>query len=112
MCTDGAKLVGNEYSTTVILESAGLYESDRYRARRSTLVSRQDIHPRKQQMNGEKVLLEFQSCVRREWFDALRRDEGFNIEPQRPRRPLESHRRGTERYFRKTMHQFCATLQE
>ena len=71
-----------------------------------------DIHSRKQQMNGEKVLLEFQSCIRREWFDALRRDEGFNIESQRPRRPLESHRRRTERYFRKTMHQFCATLQE
>ena len=44
MYTNGAKLVGNEYSTGVILTSAELYESVRYRARRSALVSQQLQH--------------------------------------------------------------------
>jgi hypothetical protein len=39
-----------------------------------------DLHPRKQQMNGKQALVMYQSRVRRKWFDALRRDEGFNIE--------------------------------
>ena len=39
--TNGAKILGNEYSTNVILKFAGLYESDRFRARRATLVSQQ-----------------------------------------------------------------------
>jgi hypothetical protein len=40
-----------------------------------------EIHPRKQQMNGKRALIIYQSRVRREWFDALKRNDGFNIEP-------------------------------
>ena len=29
--------------------------------------------------NGERILLAYQARVRREWHDALKRDEGFNI---------------------------------
>ncbi|KAH9175042.1 hypothetical protein EDB89DRAFT_2067191 [Lactarius sanguifluus] len=36
-------------------------------------------HPRRLRVNGKKVLLIYQSRVRREWFDALARDGGFNI---------------------------------
>ncbi|KAH9037958.1 hypothetical protein EDB84DRAFT_1437322 [Lactarius hengduanensis] len=36
-------------------------------------------HPRKFRVNGKKVLLVYQSRVRREWFDALACNEGFNI---------------------------------
>jgi hypothetical protein len=39
-----------------------------------------DLHPRKLQMNGKQALMLYQSRVRREWFDAFKRDEGFNIE--------------------------------
>ena len=39
-----------------------------------------EAHPRKQQANGKQVLLLYQSRVRREWFEALKRNEGFNIE--------------------------------
>jgi hypothetical protein len=39
-----------------------------------------DLHPRKLQVNGKQALMLYQSRVRREWFDALKRDEGFNIE--------------------------------
>jgi hypothetical protein len=39
-----------------------------------------DLHPRKQQANGKQVLVLYQSHVRRELFDALKRNEGFNIE--------------------------------
>ena len=38
-----------------------------------------DGHQRKEQKNGKKALLLYQSRVRREWFDAFKRDEGFNI---------------------------------
>ena len=38
-----------------------------------------DCHQRKEQKNGKIALLLYQSRVRREWFDALKRDEGFNI---------------------------------
>jgi hypothetical protein len=38
-----------------------------------------DCHPRKSQKNRKKALLQYQSCVRRKWFDALKHDEGFNI---------------------------------
>ena len=37
-------------------------------------------HQRKDQKNGKLALLLYQSCVRREWFNALKRGEGFNIE--------------------------------
>ncbi len=36
-------------------------------------------HHRRLLTNGKKALLLYQSRVRREWFDALARDEGFNI---------------------------------
>ncbi|KAH9021888.1 hypothetical protein EDB85DRAFT_1895459 [Lactarius pseudohatsudake] len=39
-----------------------------------------DVHPIRVQANGRKALLLYQSRVRREWFDALGRNEGFNIE--------------------------------
>ncbi len=39
-----------------------------------------ELHPRQKQTNGKRALLLYQSRVRREWFDALKRDEGFNIE--------------------------------
>ncbi|KAI9434806.1 hypothetical protein H4582DRAFT_1818388 [Lactarius indigo] len=39
-----------------------------------------DMHPIRVQTNGRKALLLYQSRVRREWFDALSRNEGFNIE--------------------------------
>src|SRR6266702_3556577 len=39
-----------------------------------------ELHPRVLQINGKKALLLYQSWARREWFDALKRDKGFNIE--------------------------------
>ena len=39
-----------------------------------------ELHPRAQHPNGRQALLLYQSRVRREWFSALKRDEGFNIE--------------------------------
>jgi hypothetical protein len=39
-----------------------------------------ELHPRRLQANGKKALLLYQSRVRQEWFSALKRDEGFNIE--------------------------------
>jgi hypothetical protein len=39
-----------------------------------------DCHPRKSQKNGKKALLQYQSHIQCEWFDALKCDEGFNIE--------------------------------
>ncbi|KAH9013889.1 hypothetical protein EDB85DRAFT_1876724 [Lactarius pseudohatsudake] len=39
-----------------------------------------ELHPRRNQDNGKRILITYQSRVRREWFDALRRNEGFNIE--------------------------------
>ena len=38
-----------------------------------------DCHQRKEQKNGKLALLLYQSRVRREWFNALKRNEGFNI---------------------------------
>ena len=38
-----------------------------------------DYHPRKSQKNGKQALLLYQSRACREWFDALKRDEGFNL---------------------------------
>ena len=38
-----------------------------------------DCHPRKGQDNGKQALLLYQSRARREWFDALKRGEGFNL---------------------------------
>ena len=38
-----------------------------------------DTHPRKAQPNGKQALVTYQSRVRREWFDALKRGDGFNI---------------------------------
>jgi hypothetical protein len=39
-----------------------------------------ELHPRRHQANGEKILLKYQGRVRRKWHDALDRNEGFNIE--------------------------------
>ena len=38
-----------------------------------------ELHPRKRQDDGRQALILYQSRVRREWFDALKRNEGFNI---------------------------------
>ncbi|KAH9019642.1 hypothetical protein EDB85DRAFT_1873002 [Lactarius pseudohatsudake] len=39
-----------------------------------------ELHPRVLQTNGKGALLLYQSRARREWFEALKRNEGFNIE--------------------------------
>ncbi|KAF8465632.1 hypothetical protein DFH94DRAFT_639696 [Russula ochroleuca] len=39
-----------------------------------------ELHSRAQQPNGRQALLLYQSKVRREWFTALKSEEGFNIE--------------------------------
>ncbi|KAF8259773.1 hypothetical protein EI94DRAFT_1706846 [Lactarius quietus] len=39
-----------------------------------------NLHLRKMQMNGKAALLLYQSRTRHEWFDALKRNEGFNIQ--------------------------------
>ncbi|KAH8997876.1 hypothetical protein EDB86DRAFT_2803261 [Lactarius hatsudake] len=39
-----------------------------------------EMHPRTAQPNGKRALLLYQSRARREWFVALKRNEGFNIE--------------------------------
>ena len=39
-----------------------------------------EMHPRTLQPNGKQALLLYQSKARREWYTALKRDEGFNIE--------------------------------
>ncbi|KAN0141841.1 hypothetical protein V8E53_000303, partial [Lactarius tabidus] len=39
-----------------------------------------ECHPRKSQKNGKRALMLYQGRVRHEWFDALKRDEGFNLE--------------------------------
>ncbi|KAH9031139.1 hypothetical protein EDB85DRAFT_2074158 [Lactarius pseudohatsudake] len=39
-----------------------------------------ELHPRRVQDNGNEVLILYQSCVRREWFDTFKRDRGFDIE--------------------------------
>ena len=57
MYTKCAKLVGNEYSTGVILTSAELYEWGRCRARRSTLVSRQEDVLRGYAAHGDSLSL-------------------------------------------------------
>ena len=38
-----------------------------------------DCHQKKEQKNGKKALLLYQSCMRWEWFNAFKCDEGFNI---------------------------------
>jgi hypothetical protein len=39
-----------------------------------------DLHPQNRIPNGRKALILYQSQVRIEWFSALKRDEGFNIQ--------------------------------
>ncbi|KAH9009789.1 hypothetical protein EDB85DRAFT_2077634 [Lactarius pseudohatsudake] len=39
-----------------------------------------ELHPRTAQTNGKRALLLYQSRARREWYVALKRNEGFNIE--------------------------------
>ncbi|KAI9437735.1 hypothetical protein H4582DRAFT_1815313, partial [Lactarius indigo] len=38
-----------------------------------------ELHPRRNQDNGKKILITYQSQVRRKWFNTLKRNEGFNI---------------------------------
>ena len=38
-----------------------------------------DTHLRKVQANGKQALVTYQSCVRCDWFDALKRGDSFNI---------------------------------
>jgi hypothetical protein len=38
-----------------------------------------ECHPDRAQPNGEHVLLTYQARVRRDWHDALKRDQGFDI---------------------------------
>ena len=39
-----------------------------------------ETHQRKDQKNGKRTLLLYQSCVHRKWFNALKQGESFNIE--------------------------------
>ena len=39
-----------------------------------------ELHPWRLQKNGKQALMLYQSCIWREWFDSLKRLEGFNIE--------------------------------
>ncbi|KAH8985116.1 hypothetical protein EDB86DRAFT_2960486 [Lactarius hatsudake] len=39
-----------------------------------------ELHPRRVQDNGNTVLILYQSRVRHEWFDAFKRNQGFDIE--------------------------------
>jgi hypothetical protein len=39
-----------------------------------------ELHPRVLLPNGKQTLLLYQARVRREWYDAFKREEGFNIE--------------------------------
>ncbi|KAF8262120.1 hypothetical protein EI94DRAFT_1705016 [Lactarius quietus] len=39
-----------------------------------------ELHPQKLQLNGRCALIHYQSRVWREWFNALKHDQGFNIE--------------------------------
>ena len=45
----------------------------------ATLYINLDCHQQKDQKNSKLTLLLYQSCVRWEWFNVLKRDEGFNI---------------------------------
>ena len=38
-----------------------------------------DTHLRKVQPNGKQAIVTYQSHIRHEWFDALKRGDGFNI---------------------------------
>ncbi|KAH9045971.1 hypothetical protein EDB84DRAFT_1265768 [Lactarius hengduanensis] len=39
-----------------------------------------ELHPRRVKDNGNAILILYQSRVRREWFDAFKRNRGFDIE--------------------------------
>ena len=39
-----------------------------------------ELQPRKWQANSKKSLIIYQSCVQHVWFDAIKRNKGFNIE--------------------------------
>ena len=39
-----------------------------------------EVHPRRLQIDGKKALLRYQSIVRQEWFGALSRGVGYNLE--------------------------------
>lgn len=39
-----------------------------------------ETHPMRQRDHGNQIITMYASRVRREWFDALKREEGFNLE--------------------------------
>ncbi|KAI9428398.1 hypothetical protein H4582DRAFT_1788277, partial [Lactarius indigo] len=43
-----------------------------------------ELHPRRVQDNGNAVLILYQSHMRREWFDAFKHNQGFDIAPLVP----------------------------
>ena len=53
---------------------------DAHAASVATFFFNLEHHKRKGQKNGKMALLLYQGRVRREWFDALKRGQGFNIE--------------------------------
>ena len=53
---------------------------DAHAASVATFFFNLEHHQRKGQKNGKMALLLYQGRVRREWFDALKRGQGFNIE--------------------------------
>ena len=60
------------------MAKSGVWEDEHATALASFYINL-DCHQRKEQDNGKMALLLYQSRVRREWFDSLKRGEGFNI---------------------------------
>ena len=60
------------------MAKSGIWEDEHATALASFYLNL-DCHPRKEQKNGKMALLLYQGRVRREWFDTLKRNEGFNI---------------------------------
>ena len=54
--------------------------SDRHALSLASFFVALEGHPVRWNPNGQKILLRYQSQVRREWFSALKRGEGFNLE--------------------------------
>ena len=54
--------------------------SDRHALSLASFFVALEGHPVRWNPNGHKILLRYQSQVRREWFSALKRGEGFNLE--------------------------------
>ena len=93
MYTNGANVLVNEYSTDVILESAGLYEYDRYRARCSMLVSRHPpATPNRQIFLPARCTQKIAKCsMMRHWRFRVTNAHRFAPGPTRPSRPRLGH---------------------